>query len=165
MPTSWRATPCGTLNWRTEVCPPRDSKPSRNPAVCLPVTGWHSVGCASMLTVRCGVKLKNYDAHVLNQIPKNDNDSNSQTLKDRNKLSEAPTGFALRQSSGAFPTDHVTFPKAPEDWRSPRRKRLPALWEKILRFAALGLALLCLAATQIRACGPSFPNNLLDLGD
>ena len=38
-------------------------------------------------------------------------------------------------------------------------------WEKLLRLAALGLALLCLAATNVRACCPSFPNNLLDLGD
>ena len=42
----------------------------------------------------------------------------------------------------------------------------PASWpEKILRFGILFLALLCLAATQARACGPDFPNNLLDSGD
>ena len=37
--------------------------------------------------------------------------------------------------------------------------------EKLLRLAALGLALLCLAATSLHACGPYFPNNLLNGGD
>lgn len=41
----------------------------------------------------------------------------------------------------------------------------PSLAEKIFRIAVLLLALLCLAATTARACGPNFPNNLLMLGD
>ena len=36
--------------------------------------------------------------------------------------SEAPTGFGLRQSSGALAME-ASQPKAPEDWRSPRRYR------------------------------------------
>src|SRR5687768_4997165 len=36
--------------------------------------------------------------------------------------SEAPPGFGLRQSSGAL-TMEASHPKAPEDWRSPRRCR------------------------------------------
>ncbi len=47
----------------------------------------------------------------------------------------------------------------------PGRKRLPALPENLLRLFALGLALLCLAAMHLHACGPDFPNNLLDRGD
>lgn len=42
----------------------------------------------------------------------------------------------------------------------------PASWpEELLRLGILLLALLCLAATQAQACGPDFPNNLLDSGD
>lgn len=37
--------------------------------------------------------------------------------------------------------------------------------EKIFRLAILLLALLCLAASRANACGPDFPNNLLDSGD
>src|SRR5882724_11755475 len=36
--------------------------------------------------------------------------------------SEAPPGFGLRQSSGALAME-ASQPKAPEDWRSPRRYR------------------------------------------
>src|SRR5205809_7449238 len=36
--------------------------------------------------------------------------------------SVAPTGFGLRQSSGALAME-ASQPKAPEDWRSPRRYR------------------------------------------
>src|SRR5437016_1979348 len=35
---------------------------------------------------------------------------------------EAPPGFGVRQSSGALALD-ASQPKAPEDWRSPRRYR------------------------------------------
>lgn len=42
----------------------------------------------------------------------------------------------------------------------------PATWpEKLLRLGILFLALLCLAASPVRACGPDFPNHLLDSGD
>lgn len=42
----------------------------------------------------------------------------------------------------------------------------PATWpEKLLRLGILFLALLCLGASPARACGPDFPNNLLDSGD
>ena len=37
-------------------------------------------------------------------------------------LSDAPPGFGLRQSSGALALE-ASQPKAPEDWRSPRRYR------------------------------------------
>lgn len=37
--------------------------------------------------------------------------------------------------------------------------------EKLFRLVILLLALLCLAATRAAACGPNFPNNLLDMGD
>ena len=40
----------------------------------------------------------------------------------RHEPSEAPQGFGLRQSSGAFDR-RTRVPKAPEDWRSPRRCR------------------------------------------
>lgn len=40
-----------------------------------------------------------------------------------------------------------------------------SLREKFLRLAILVLALLCLAATRARACGPNFPNSLLGAGD
>src|SRR5882672_7190954 len=38
------------------------------------------------------------------------------------ELSEAPPGFGVRQSSGALAME-ASRPKAPEDWRSPRRYR------------------------------------------
>lgn len=40
-----------------------------------------------------------------------------------------------------------------------------SLPEKLLRLGIIALALLCLAASRVRACGPDFPNNLLDSGD
>ena len=40
-----------------------------------------------------------------------------------------------------------------------------SLLENLLRLAALALALLCVAATTLHACGPCFPNNLLMGGD
>ena len=38
------------------------------------------------------------------------------------ELSEAPPDFGVRQSSGALAME-ASQPKAPEDWRSPRRYR------------------------------------------
>jgi hypothetical protein len=43
---------------------------------------------------------------------------------------KSPQGFGLRQSSSAFV--RVTFPKAPEDWRSPKRWRAAALGTLLL---------------------------------
>ena len=40
-----------------------------------------------------------------------------------------------------------------------------SLPEKLLRLGIIALALLCLAASHVQACGPDFPNNLLDSGD
>lgn len=57
-------------------------------------------------------------------------------------------------------------PKYPNGtWLSSIFHPPPSIVENILRLAALGLALLCLAGTKLRACGPGFPNNLLSLGD
>lgn len=41
----------------------------------------------------------------------------------------------------------------------------PSLAEELLRLAILTLALLCLAANKLHACGPDFPNYILDEGD
>jgi hypothetical protein len=84
------------------------------------------------------VNLKNYEADALSQNP----NTEKQT----------------------FPK--TQFPNDPNCSGSNSLLGCPApLAEKLLRLAALGLALLCLAATSSRACGPFFPNNLLDLGD
>lgn len=40
-----------------------------------------------------------------------------------------------------------------------------SLPEKLLRLGIIALALLSLAASHVQACGPDFPNNLLDAGD
>ena len=111
------------------------------------------------------MNLKNCETNVEIQIrnPKSEN-SDPQIPDYASQSSKAPSGFGVRQALGAF--DWLApFPKAPEDRRTPGRKRFPGLPENLLRLAALGLALLCLAAGKLHACGLSFPNNLLGQGD
>jgi hypothetical protein len=124
--------PSGTLNWRTDVHPPRDSKPDRNLSACVPAIASRSAGCDSIVTVRCGVNLSDHEIETVNS----DRENNS---------------FRLLQTSVRAGFDPVDAPAS-----------LP---EKLLRLAILLLALLCLAATRVQACGPDFPNNLLDSGD
>ena len=55
--------------------------------------------------------------------------------------------------------------KSEGNWRFQRRSFDSALLENLFRLALLALALLCVAAASADACGPFFPNNLLDSGD
>src|SRR5262245_5063603 len=56
--------PCGTLNWRSQAFPPRDSKPKPIQFVCRPEKSSRSAGCGLIVTVRCSVKSKNCEATV-----------------------------------------------------------------------------------------------------
>jgi hypothetical protein len=63
-----------------------------------------------------------------------------------------------------YPTTQI--PKYPNGRQRSFPLDAPAPWpEKLLRLGILLLALLCLAASPAHACGPDFPNNLLDSGD
>src|ERR1043166_356019 len=101
------------------MCPPRDSKTDRNPAACARANGSRSAGCDSIVTVRCSVNLKNCENVIEIQNPKNETDSNTQRSENQNKPSEAPPGFGLRQSSGAFGWRY-NHPTAAEDCRHPK---------------------------------------------
>ncbi len=57
------------------------------------------------------------------------------------------------------------FRKAAEGGRAPRSKRSSTLEENVCRVGILALALLSITAVSVLACGPFFPNNLLDRGD
>lgn len=82
------------------------------------------------------MNLENYDAYALNQNRKY---PKTQEPKDPNSA-----------RSDQLPNP----PDAP-----------PSVAEKLFRLAILLLALLCLAATRANACGPDFPNSLLESGD
>ena len=57
------------------------------------------------------------------------------------------------------------FRKAAEDCRTPRRKRSSTVEENLPRIGILALGMLSITAVSVLACGPFFPNNLLDRGD
>lgn len=73
-------------------------------------------------------------------------------------------GNELTTELRKYPT--IQIPNCPTAERPSFLLDIPAsLPEKLLRLGVLFLALLCLAAAQVHACGPDFPNNLLDSGD
>lgn len=98
------------------------------------------------------MNLKNCEAYALIQNSKNETQSGNQNQK---RASNSP--FASLINTGLRPRDN--------DRLNPETVSTVSLSEKLLRLLALTLALLCLAATNARACGPWFPNNLLDSGD
>ncbi len=57
------------------------------------------------------------------------------------------------------------FRKAVAGGRNARRKRSSTIEEVLLRVGMLALVLLSITAVSVLACGPFFPNNLLDRGD
>lgn len=77
---------------------------------------------------------------------------------------EGSCGHGAHRPAGALETG-VRYGKTAADCRNPRRKRSTAISENLLRLGVLAFVLLSLAATSAHACGPFFPNNLLDRGD
>src|ERR1051325_1813746 len=151
---------CVDLNWWRRMPPLRDSKPGRYRAACPPVSNGRLAGCDSKKMSRCSLRLRN------DESPKSKAQSPKSKVQGRASVLDCASLLALfiRPLVCGTPGSNRVKSKAPEDWRSPRRWRNLRHWTLKFELWTFSAAI-WIAANPAFACGPEFPNWMLDRGE